>query len=337
MKKTLHLTSALFVATLFVLSGCGAKSGGAAYEAAAAPQAAYDNGAELARADFEGAGFNQSSAEFSGDAAFGADGTAAAGGASNPAAPAGSSAENSGAAKERKLVKRAELNIEAEPSFVDAEGRLSGVNQKVDELLKQYGAYAERTQSEENYISFTIRVPRGNYDALIAGAGVLGKVRSHSETAEDVTLRYYDVEGRLNTKKTLLATFQNYLSQTKNIDDIMKVETRIAELQNEIDWLGTELTQLANLVDYATVELSVFSSRRQTSYTLGDRVGRIFGGFGDFATSAVVALVGIVVYGVPILLVCLLAFWILFGRIGLLRKAFRLVTRGKEQQKEKQS
>ncbi|MCL1812476.1 MAG: DUF4349 domain-containing protein [Treponema sp.] len=228
----------------------------------------------------------------------------------------------------RKLIKQADLRIEADPSFIDSEGKLSGLNQKVDELMNRYGAYSESTRSDENTAHFTIRVPEVFYESLIAGTSVLGKTRSRAETAEDVTIKYYDLEGRLNTKKTLLATFQSYLSRTVSIDDIMKVETRIAELQNEIDWLGNQLTRLGNLVDYATVELTVYTYYSTPAYTFGDRVKQLFSGFGGFASNVLLGILWIIIYLVPIILVCLVAFWLLFGKVGILKKAFRSAMHG---------
>ena len=230
----------------------------------------------------------------------------------------------------RKLIKRAELRIEADQSLIDNEGKISGVSKKIDNLMRKYDAYSEQTWSDENSARYTIRVPQVHYEALITETGALGKVRSRSETAEDVTLKYYDLEGRLTTKKTLLATFQGYLGRAKDIDDVMKVETRIADLQNEIDRLGSQFKMLANQIDYATVELQVYSYRHTSGYSTGDRIGKIFTSFGSFASGALVVLTSIIVYGVPIILFCLLLFWLLFGRVGILKRAFRLVMYGKD-------
>jgi hypothetical protein len=55
-------------------------------------------------------------------------------------------------------------------------------------------------------------------------------------------------------------------------------------------------------------------------------MGDLFRSFGDFASGAFLVIVGIFVYGVPIIVLCLLAFWLLFGKVGILKKAFRLVS-----------
>ena len=224
----------------------------------------------------------------------------------------------------RKLIKQASLRIEADPLFIDSDGKLSGINQKVDELIRRYGAYVESSRSDEHTAHFTIRTPQVFYESLIAGTSVLGKTQSRTETAEDVTIKYYDLEGRLNTKKTLLTTFQGYLSRTTSIDDIMKVEARISELQNEIDWLGNQLTRLGNLVDYSTVELVIFAGNfiPRPSYTLGERIKQLFSGFGGFASNVLLGILWIIIYVVPIILICLIAYWLLFGKVGILKKLF---------------
>ncbi|MCL1814319.1 MAG: hypothetical protein FWG27_00635 [Treponema sp.] len=63
-------------------------------------------------------------------------------------------------------------------------------------------------------------------------------------------------------------------------------------------------------------------------FTLGDRIGSVFSSFGSFASGVLVVILGIVVYGIPIVLFCLAAFWLLFGRVGILKKAFGFVMHG---------
>jgi hypothetical protein len=227
--------------------------------------------------------------------------------------------------KSRKLVKTATVEIRADRSLLDEEGKIAGASRKLDELLNAYGAYAERSAIYENSLNYTIKVPENSYETILSGLSVLGKVTSRTETAEDVTLNYYDLSGRLATKQALLQTFRSYLGRAQTIEDIMSVETRIAELQNEIDWLGTQLTELSNLVDYATIHLILRSPQTTTGYSLGDRVSDLFESFGDFASGVLVVLLGIVIFGVPLIIIFLVAFWLLLGRIGLLKKAFRLV------------
>jgi hypothetical protein len=220
---------------------------------------------------------------------------------------------------ERKLIKNAGLRVRVEDP--------DAAENSLDAMLETYRAWSSSTAIYDNSRNYTLRVPSGSYEAFLADLTGLGRVLRKTETAEDVTLQYYDLEGRLATKQELLKTFRDYLSQAKDIDEIMTVEKRIAELQQEIDWTGTRLRSLAHLVDYSTIELEILGPAAVSDYSgpsLGERFGELFGAFGEVVSSALVVLVGIVIYGVPALLAAVLLFWLLFGRIGLIKKLWRL-------------
>lgn len=225
-------------------------------------------------------------------------------------------------ARSRKLIRSADFSVEA--GFALRDENMNRAAQKIEELARRCGGYIELSSADAASINCTIRVPSKSYDDLLAGVSALGKIISRHENAKDVTLKYYDLEGRLATKKTLLSTYQSYLARASTIEEILDIESRIADLQNEIDWLGTQLTELANLVDYASVSLYLFNPAETRPYSMGDKILRLLGSFAGAASGVVVAIIGIVIFGVPSLLLILLAYWLLLGRIGLLKKAFRL-------------
>jgi len=219
---------------------------------------------------------------------------------------------------ERKIVMTAQIRVRVE--------NLDESDSLIKDLMKRYNAYARSTDIEDNSRRYSIRVPSPVYRVAIDEISGMGRILGRSESAEDVTLRYYDLEGRLATKKELLKTFQSYLGKAKTIEEILSVERRIAELQNEIEGTGKELRHLANRVDYATIELSVLGPIALSPYrgpTLGERLKELFGSFGNFLSSIVIILIGIVIFGIPILFLLIFFFWLLFGKIGLLKKLWR--------------
>jgi hypothetical protein len=226
---------------------------------------------------------------------------------------------------ERKIVIMANVRVRVE--------NLDETDSLITALMEKYGAYASSTVIDDNSRHYSIRVPSYVYKAAIDEINGMGRLLGRSENAEDVTLRYYDLEGRLATKKELLKTFQSYLGKAQNIEEILSVEKRIAELQNEIEGTGKELRNLANRVDYATIELAVFGPVASSPYrgpTLSDRLRELFGNFGNFLSIMVIILVGIVIFGIPIMLLLIFFFWLLFGKIGLLKKLWRKAAGGKE-------
>jgi hypothetical protein len=90
------------------------------------------------------------------------------------------------------------------------------------------------------------------------------------------------------------------------------------------------LRNLSSLIDYSTIDLEISGPPTVSSFaepTLGEKMRSLFGSFGDVASSALVVLAAIVIYGVPAILIAILLFWLFFGRIGLLKKLWRLATR----------
>jgi hypothetical protein len=217
----------------------------------------------------------------------------------------------------RKLVRNAAVYLRVQDPEA-AEGPLAAA-------MEKYGAYASSKRLSENSRHYTLRVPAVSFHDFFAELAGMGRVLSRTESAEDVTVRFYDLEGRLATKQELLKTFQSYLGKAQNIDEIMTVEKRIAELQQEIEWTGTEFRALSDLVDYATIDLQLTGPAAPVSGPgLGDRMRDLFGGFGDVAATALVVLIGVIVYGLPSLLLLTVLFWLLFGRLGLIRKLWGL-------------
>ena len=227
---------------------------------------------------------------------------------------------------ERKLVKRADVRIRVE--------NLEAADTSVNGLLKKYDAYAASTNIQENSYYFSLRVPSRVYDIFLNEMNGIGRVINRSESTEDVTLRYYDLEGRLETKRELLRTFQAYLRRANNIEEILKVEARISELQYDIEGTGKQLRDLANRIDYSTIELTILgpaSASPNRNLTFGERIKQLFGNFGTFLSGMGVFILGFIIYCIPILLIALFLFWLLFGRVGLLKKLWRVVM-GKKQE-----
>jgi hypothetical protein len=239
--------------------------------------------------------------------------------AQTPEGP-GLNGEGSGPEQSRKLIKSAKIRARVD--------NLEEAAALVDGVLKRYQGYASDSSVYDTSGRYTLKVPSAHYETVLREVGNIGKILHQSETMEDATLRYYDLDGRLNTRRELLKTFQAYLGKADTIEDIMTVEERIAELQREIDWYGSQLADLSHLIDYATINLELEGPVSESVYykpRVKERIGELFLSFSDVASTALVVLVGIVIFGIPALLALILLFWILFGRIGLIRKVWRLV------------
>ena len=226
---------------------------------------------------------------------------------------------------ERRLIKQANVRIRVE-NLNSADSFLNGI-------MEQYGAYAASTSMDENSHHYTIRVPSESYDAFLGRIDGMGRMLYRSEGVDDVTVRFFDLDGRLATQRELLRTFQSYLGRADNIEDILSVERRIAELQRDIDRTGGALRDLVHSIDYSTIDLAMHGPVTVSGpqgMVLGERIRHIFSGFGNFLSGLIVVVISIIVYGIPIMLLIMAAYWILFGRVGLIKKLWQIVA-GKKQ------
>ncbi|MDR1286354.1 MAG: DUF4349 domain-containing protein [Treponema sp.] len=267
--------------------------------------------------------------EAAGSSAYGdAEFSPAAGAVGTPGAPVegGEGAADSGAP--RKLIMRADIRMRVEDPAASGESLRA--------IMEKYGAYPQSSTARENVRNYTIRVPQEKYGAMLAELEGLGRVFYKSENAEDVTVRFYDLQGRLETKRRILETYRGYLAKAANIEEILSVEARIADLENEIDGTGRELRALSGLIDYSTVELSLTGPAAavpRSAPSFGEQAGELFGLFGRFASALLLVITGFVIFGIPVILLAVLFFWLSFGRVGLIKKLLRLAA-GKKTDKK---
>jgi len=222
---------------------------------------------------------------------------------------------------DRKLIKQAFIKIRVD--------NLSRADAYISDLINKYNGYTASTYAEDNIFNYSIRVPSHRYDAFLAEVNGAGRLISRSENTEDVTIRYSDLEGRLETKKELLKTFQSYLARARTIEEILAVEERIAILQFDIDRTGSQLRQLGNRVDYATIDLTLFGPpvliTHNQSETFGQQIKMLISNFGIFFFTIVLIILGLLVYGIPVVALFAFFVWLLFGRVGLLKKLWMFI------------
>ena len=132
----------------------------------------------------------------------------------------------------------------------------------IEKLVGQLGGYFENRSVQDyssgyRYASYTVRVPAAKFQSLLNQLGTLCHVTYATQSAENITERYYDTQSRLGTAQTKLRRLQELLSQAENMEDIITIESAISETEYEIESLSGTLRHYDALVDYATVEIEL--------------------------------------------------------------------------------
>ena len=131
----------------------------------------------------------------------------------------------------------------------------------LQELVSQMGGYFE-TSELNNYSPYrsafyVVRVPSARYNEFCGKVGTLAQLNSQRHTSENVSEAYYDTESRLVTQRTKLERLQELLAKADKMEDIITLESAIAETELQIERLTGTLRKYDALVDYATVEISL--------------------------------------------------------------------------------
>lgn len=162
-----------------------------------------------------------------------------------------------------KIIRRAGMTIQTLDfdSSVTALAALTG----------QYGGYYESAQIEngsyssqytQRYASYVVRIPKENYGAFLDSVGQVGYIYSMEESSDNVGEEYYDTEARLETLTTKRERLLALLDKAELMEDIISLETALADVQYEIDRYTSTLRKYDSLIDYSTFTINLNEVRR---------------------------------------------------------------------------
>jgi hypothetical protein len=131
----------------------------------------------------------------------------------------------------------------------------------VDSSLQKIKAYALDQKGYINKIqnnSITIRIPSNKKDTALSNIKSMGKVTYFSVQGKDVTSDYNDYSIRLNNALKARERYLDLLEKAKDVETMVLVEKELERLNNTIELLKGKLNRLEHLVDYTTIEVTLF-------------------------------------------------------------------------------
>ncbi len=246
---------------------------------------------------------------------------------SSDSPPSSPSAKPAGDAKTgRKLVYNASMILEVQDMKTSEE--------LVTKAVEKTGGYVE-SRSGDNYAVYLVfRVPSDALESSMAETAQAGKTLSASMTADDVTDRFFDLEGRLRNMRILEERYRSYLKQAKTIEDILMVEKSLSDTTLEIENLEGSFRDLSKQISLSSLTVTLQAERSDDPSRPGflKMVRNLFSSFGEVMTSALVVILGLFLYGIPLLLFLALVWFAAFGRLGLVRRLFDLVKEGRKRE-----
>lgn len=154
-----------------------------------------------------------------------------------------------------KIIKTATLKVEIKD--------FKKYNSYVHNAIRQFGAYVaqeEQTLSDEkSETSVTIKVPVVQFEPLMnALAADDGKVMEKKICTDDVTGEVVDTKSRLEAKKQLRLKYLEFLKQSKNMEEVLKVQGEVDNIQQQIESVAGRVSFLTHQTAYSTINLSFY-------------------------------------------------------------------------------
>lgn len=173
--------------------------------------------------------------------------------------------------------------------------------------------YNEDNSSELRSSDFVIKIPRENVDKFDKALEEVGKTRDISKNSNNLKNSFRDVDKELEIKEKQLEKFNELLENSDNIEDTLVINSKIIEVQGEIDAIKKAKADLKDRVTYDTYNLTlreVYSyDERSNNPNLGERIkeasGESLGIVKEFFAQVIV---GIVLYWPFILIILLIIF-----------------------------
>jgi len=125
--------------------------------------------------------------------------------------------------------------------------------------------------------SFVLRVPSERLDAFIAGAKGVGTVSAYSESSDDVSESYYDMQNRLQTQQVKMQRLTALMEKAEDVSDLIELENAVSETQYWIDYYTGQMNGVNSRVQDSYVnitlrELSSADAAETKTLSLGERI-----------------------------------------------------------------
>lgn len=192
--------------------------------------------------------------------------------------------------REEKLVYTASVTLESE----DFEAASDALHQKIASLggiIVSENAY---NLNKKGYggrsMDMTVRIPQENYETFLAGLSDICNVAAVNRYVENLTERYYDNENRLKSYRIQEERLFAMLEKAESVTEMLEIESRLCDVQYQIEALTNTQRTIDNDVRYSTFNLSLAEVKKFTTpepETFGDKFKEAVGGsvesFGVFS------------------------------------------------------
>ncbi|MCQ2192142.1 MAG: DUF4349 domain-containing protein [Paludibacteraceae bacterium] len=159
--------------------------------------------------------------------------------------------------EDRKMVAKGIIDIDVTQKNVDS------VYTNIDQLIKHYNGYKSKEEQLTWRHSVVANIPSGTfYNFTDDLAKVGGKLSKKDISVIDMTDKYNDVASSIKSKEAALNQYRELLKKANKMSDILEVQEKINELQEEMDRLNGSRLVIEKKAAYSevTIDLNIENS-----------------------------------------------------------------------------
>jgi hypothetical protein len=154
-----------------------------------------------------------------------------------------------------RVVKTASITVELQ------EGRFDKAYRDASLVASRYGGFVHSSSSasadEARSATLVIRVASAQFDRAMADLRELGDVVGEDISGEDVSAQFVDLEARLRNWEAQEAVLLRLMAEASTIDESIKVQRNLQEVQLEIERIRGQLRLLRDQTDLGTISLTL--------------------------------------------------------------------------------
>lgn len=102
-----------------------------------------------------------------------------------------------------------------------------------------------------------VRIPAEKFDEFMDGTGNYGQIISKASQAQNISESYHDIEGEIETLEKEKKKLNSLLESCNNMEDFISVDTRLSEVQSELNEKKNILKGYDQDVAYSYVSITV--------------------------------------------------------------------------------
>jgi hypothetical protein len=134
----------------------------------------------------------------------------------------------------------------------------------IKDSIQDYKALIQDEQKSglqgNRYLSLTIGVPPNNFDSMIESLSSIGRLVSINIVKRDKTNEYKELSSKQETLVKTRDSLIELKERNASVEDLINLETRILEIENEIQTLGVSLGEFDEENEFCTINIKLSES-----------------------------------------------------------------------------